>query len=762
MDYIYKFRIYCITESKFNHIWAYGPPSACPVNSRHAVNQNSILCINTVTKYITVVSTECPFKTTGINFYQCDSSKGNLIINLPSVKQYANRVIIFNKPYSINTLTLIPVTGETINNLLNYVLSVGTIKICSNGLLNWNILTNDDVIGENTINNAGVDINEYNKGDIVVYGKTSLTKQSAGTPGSFLQTSNATKTGIQYTTITVPGDANVAPYAGINATKIGNGSVTNKQFQYLSGVTSNIQSQLNSIISIPNNITQNALSIFETTNSLISTNIIIDNLTNVTNLGYIEFKDKTSADNPGLTKGRLYKKTGDSGLWWIADNSNTELNIAVAGTLTVNQVAQIMNIGNIAISPTQWSYLGGLDQNVNSSSTPAFNGIKLNSFLNMNSNNIVQLADPINNADAVNKTYVDARSFIILAPVCVATTQAQILVSDFQNGSTIDGKILTIGNRILIKNQANGIENGIYVVNITGMPTRSSDMGIGESASKVFTMITDGATNNNTIWTCALNQNSATVGLNNLIFTIFSDIKTIIYNNGLTFNPILNQASVDSDNNTINLNSNTNKLQIINAPKNTGDLFTSNGTTQTCLPVGANNLVLVADSSKSVGMRWGNISTINSSTRTWIMLESQPLGTNGGSAIGNNIWTQRNLNIMSTNGGSDVSLATNKVTCLPGSYFINAHSTFYQVGSARIRAYNITNSTIIAYSTCIYSPETPIMASSTAYLIGHFVVDNEVTFQIEYSCSTARDGDGLGISSGVEPEIYTVVQLVKF
>lgn len=60
-------------------------------------------------------------------------------------------------------------------------------------------------------------------------------------------------------------------------------------------------------------------------------------------------------------------------------------------------------------------------------------------------------------------------------PVKVATTANGTLSSSFANGSVIDGITLATNDRILIKNQSNASENGIYVVNASGAPTRSTD-----------------------------------------------------------------------------------------------------------------------------------------------------------------------------------------------------------------------------------------------------------------------------------------------
>lgn len=57
----------------------------------------------------------------------------------------------------------------------------------------------------------------------------------------------------------------------------------------------------------------------------------------------------------------------------------------------------------------------------------------------------------------------------------VATTQNGDLATAYANGQTVDGIVLATGDRILIKDQTNGAENGIYTVNASGAPTRAAD-----------------------------------------------------------------------------------------------------------------------------------------------------------------------------------------------------------------------------------------------------------------------------------------------
>jgi hypothetical protein len=56
--------------------------------------------------------------------------------------------------------------------------------------------------------------------------------------------------------------------------------------------------------------------------------------------------------------------------------------------------------------------------------------------------------------------------------VRAASTANGTLASAFENGDTLDGVTLATGDRILLKNQSTGAENGIYTVNARGADAR--------------------------------------------------------------------------------------------------------------------------------------------------------------------------------------------------------------------------------------------------------------------------------------------------
>lgn len=122
-------------------------------------------------------------------------------------------------------------------------------------------------------------------------------------------------------------------------------------------------------------------------------------------------------------------------------------------------------------------------------------------------------------SQAAVKTYVDAKvaGLSWKQAVRVATTAAGTLATSFENGDAVDGVTLATGDRILVKNQASGAENGIYVVAASGAPTRATDADSGAELVNATVFVSEGTTNADTQWTCTTNA-PITVGVTSLAF----------------------------------------------------------------------------------------------------------------------------------------------------------------------------------------------------------------------------------------------------
>ncbi len=110
----------------------------------------------------------------------------------------------------------------------------------------------------------------------------------------------------------------------------------------------------------------------------------------------------------------------------------------------------------------------------------------------------IDLATPTTGTDATNKAYVDSVATGVSphAPVQAATT-ADITLSAPQ---TIDGFAATAADRILVKDQTDDTENGIYTVN-AGAWTRTTDADTGAELVKAQVLVSNGTVNGGSVWT---------------------------------------------------------------------------------------------------------------------------------------------------------------------------------------------------------------------------------------------------------------------
>jgi hypothetical protein len=145
-------------------------------------------------------------------------------------------------------------------------------------------------------------------------------------------------------------------------------------------------------------------------------------------------------------------------------------------------------------------------------------------------------ADPADSMHAVTKQYVDAvaTGLDLKASVRAATVNANI---DLATGGTltVDGVALAVGDRVLVKNQTDATENGIYVV-AAGEWLRATDADgtpDSEVTSGMFTFIEDGVVNGDNGWTLVTND-PIVLGTTPLQFTQFTGAGQVIAGDGVT------------------------------------------------------------------------------------------------------------------------------------------------------------------------------------------------------------------------------------
>lgn len=149
---------------------------------------------------------------------------------------------------------------------------------------------------------------------------------------------------------------------------------------------------------------------------------------------------------------------------------------------------------------------------------------------------ITGLGTPTLVGDAVTKAYADGLaggSIAWKSPVRAASTAAVALATAFANGQTIDGVVLATGDRILVKDQAAGAENGLYTVNAAGAPTRAADADADAEMRQMAMFVQEGTANADAAF--VMTNNGAIVpGTTALVFVQFSGLGQVVAGNGLS------------------------------------------------------------------------------------------------------------------------------------------------------------------------------------------------------------------------------------
>lgn len=135
------------------------------------------------------------------------------------------------------------------------------------------------------------------------------------------------------------------------------------------------------------------------------------------------------------------------------------------------------------------------------------------------SQRLTGLGTPTADTDAATKLYVDsARAGLDAKDSVRVATTTNITLSGTQ---TIDGVSLSIGNRVLVKNQSTASTNGIYVV-ASGAWTRATDADTSAKVtSGMFTFVEEGTVSDNVGYVLTTND-PIVLGTTALAFTQFS------------------------------------------------------------------------------------------------------------------------------------------------------------------------------------------------------------------------------------------------
>lgn len=164
----------------------------------------------------------------------------------------------------------------------------------------------------------------------------------------------------------------------------------------------------------------------------------------------------------------------------------------IAGQMYFNTATKTFKV----YTGTTWLILGTLDQILTAGAD-----------VPLGNNKLTGVKDPTAAQDAATKNYVDntVNGLDWKTPVRVASTANVALTTGLVNGQPIDGVTLVTGDRVLLKNQTAGAENGIYVAVASGTGARSTDADSAAEILQLAVGVEEGSTNADTFWVSTTN-----------------------------------------------------------------------------------------------------------------------------------------------------------------------------------------------------------------------------------------------------------------
>ncbi|MEM2159356.1 MAG: hypothetical protein QXN55_00165 [Candidatus Nitrosotenuis sp.] len=311
-------------------------------------------------------------------------------------------------------------------------------------------------------------------------------------------------------------------------------TVTSAEVNYLAGVSSGIQSQLDGKQPIHANLTSlaglstTATGLVKFTAGVASfdSNTYITGVTltgDITGTGTSTIS--TTLATVGPTKGGTGLTTYTTGDMLYASSANTLATLAGNIATTKKFLTQTGN-GTVSAAPV-WNALTAGDVTGALTFTPVnVAGDTMTGALTLN-------GDPTQALHAATKQYVDnSITGLDFKNSCRVATTTNITLSGLQ---AIDGVTVVAGDRVLVKNQTTASANGIYVASATDW-TRSTDADgtpSNEVTSGMYVFIEEGTSNSDSGWVLTTN-NPITVDTTSLTFTQFNGLGQVAAGAGLT------------------------------------------------------------------------------------------------------------------------------------------------------------------------------------------------------------------------------------
>ena len=237
--------------------------------------------------------------------------------------------------------------------------------------------------------------------------------------------------------------------------------------------------------------------------------------------GTLMMSEQPTAVSGVAGKGQVWVKDDSPNILMFTNDVETDYQLALLGL--IDHTTDLVNIGTNSHDEIDTHIASTANPHSVSLEQARLVNNQVDGSIDMNTNNVVNLAAPSDGTDAATKDYVDnlKEGLKWKDSALVATTVDTTLSGE----QTIDG-VLTSSNRVLVKDQSDGTENGIYVTT-SGIWSRSTDADLGSELVSAAMNIEQGSTSADVMFVCT--NDSITIGVTEIVFVTLGS--TISHNN---------------------------------------------------------------------------------------------------------------------------------------------------------------------------------------------------------------------------------------
>ncbi|MAR18304.1 MAG: hypothetical protein CML44_02920 [Rhodobacteraceae bacterium] len=142
------------------------------------------------------------------------------------------------------------------------------------------------------------------------------------------------------------------------------------------------------------------------------------------------------------------------------------------------------------------------------------------------------------------------------------------------------------------------------------------------------------------------------------------------------------------------------------------------------------------------------------------IIEDQKASGTAGGTFTSGAWQTRDLNTITSDTSSIVSLSSNQFTLQAGTYLIEIVTPAYRVESHQARLRNITSATTASEGTSMYANNL-YNVNNTSTITTEITIPSSAVFEVQHRSASTQPSDGFGTPNSFATCIYTQVKITK-